>query len=83
MRGFRNGPPGSPKRIRMYMTVNGERYCNACHLYIGVQKHAAFKKPGTDGNSPDELLYYHNRGPGDCWAKKFRLLIARYNGRAA
>ena len=67
----------------MDMTVNGEHYCNACHLHIGLQKHATFKKPGTKGKSPDDYLYYHNRGPGDCWAKTFQLLMGRYSGRAA
>lgn len=51
------------------MSINGEIYCNACLLHIGIQKHAALPKPGTKGESPEDYLHYHNRAPDDCWRK--------------
>ena len=54
------------------MNINGQTYCDECLLYIGIQKHTTFTKPGTKGESPDDYMHYHNRGPDDCWGKRQR-----------
>ncbi len=52
------------------MSINGQTYCDACLLYIGIQKHTTFRKPGTKGESPGDYLHFHNRGRDDCWGKR-------------
>lgn len=65
------------------MTTAEELYCNACHLAIGLQKHATLKNPQTKGKreSSAELLHFHNRAADDCWGKQLRQLLKRYNGK--
>lgn len=66
------------------MTTAEELYCNACHLAIGLQKHATLKNPRARGkrDSSSDHLYYHNRASDDCWGKQLRQLLKRYNGKA-
>lgn len=63
------------------MTASEQTYCSACHLLIGLQRHATFKKPGSKGKSPGELLYFHNRDRDDCWGKHLRRFLQKYNGK--
>ncbi|HYM11568.1 MAG TPA: hypothetical protein VEU62_12595 [Bryobacterales bacterium] len=63
------------------MTANEQTYCSACHLVIGLQRHAIFKKPGAKGKPAREYLYFHNRASDDCWGKHLRLLMQKYNGK--
>jgi hypothetical protein len=61
-------------------TTAAEVYCDACHLAIGLQKHAICKKR-RKGN-PIEYVYYHNRDADDCWGKQLKALMRKYNGKA-
>ncbi len=54
------------------MSINGQTYCDACLLHIGIQKHTTFRKPGTKGESLGDYLHFHNRGVDDCWNKRQR-----------
>jgi len=59
------------------MNINGELYCDACFLSISKQKHAAIKKPGKNGEAPEDFIHYHDRGPGDCWEKRKPVVLQK------
>jgi hypothetical protein len=64
-------------------TTAEELYCSACHLAIGIQKHAVLKNPRGKASveRSSGLLYFHNRAVDDCWGKQLRDILKRYNGR--